>query len=59
MNEGRFRRGGSGYRPIRKARAALAGIKHAVLLDLSVRYKLALPNAAAVSSIAPSKPCNV
>lgn len=30
----------SGYHPLRKIRIALAGMRHAVLLDFSVRYKL-------------------
>lgn len=30
----------SGYHPLRKIRTALTGIKNAVLLDFSVRYKL-------------------
>ena len=42
MNTGEFRRGRSGYQPIRKLRTALSGIKHAVLLDFSVRYKLVI-----------------
>ena len=42
MNTGEFRRGRSGYHPIRKLRTALAGIKHVVLLDFSVRDKLVI-----------------
>ena len=30
----------SGYHPLRKIRTAITGIRHAVLLDFSVRYKL-------------------
>ncbi|MBS0264499.1 MAG: diacylglycerol kinase [Planctomycetes bacterium] len=42
MTEDNFRRGGSGFRPVRKIRAALEGIRHAVLRDFSVLYKLLL-----------------
>lgn len=42
VSEGDFRRGRSGFRPVRKMRTALAGIRRAVLLDFSVLYKLLL-----------------
>lgn len=37
-----FRRGAQGFRPVRKVRTALAGLRSAVLLDFSVLYKLSL-----------------
>lgn len=40
MSEKHFDPGRSGYHPLRKIRTALAGIRHAVFRDFTVRYKL-------------------
>ena len=37
-----FRQGADTYHPLRKLKIAWAGIRHAVLLDFSVAYKLAV-----------------
>ena len=37
-----FRQGADTYHPLRKLRIAWAGIRHAMLLDFSVAYKLAV-----------------
>ncbi|MBY0472094.1 diacylglycerol kinase [bacterium] len=43
MSCNNFRRlGPAGYHPLRKFRLAVSGIKHAVFLDFSVRYKLVI-----------------
>jgi len=38
----RFRAGQDGYRPLRKLRTAVSGIRQAVLMDFSVQYKFVL-----------------
>lgn len=42
VNNRDFHRADSAYHPLRKIRIALAGIRHAVLGDFSVRYKLVI-----------------
>ena len=38
----RFRQGAGGYHPLRKPSIVWAGIRHAVILDFSVAYKLVI-----------------